>query len=692
MDLMDRSIRNEYDRLVHEINEHNRLYYRENAPLITDREYDELLKRLRDIEVLHPEIVRPDSPTRTVGAAPEEDAPRIVRAHPMLSLDNTYDENELREFHERVLKGLEGRVPAYVVELKVDGIGIELIFEKGGLALASTRGDGKVGEDITSNALDIPNLPRRIGKEIDLVVRGEVFMNRADLELINEKRAEAMEPLFKNPRNGTGGLLKPDGKGVSKSRKDLKRFGRNRLDAVFYEVIDSPEAGQYATLEFLKSLGVPTSPHGRRVETFEEVMSLCSAWEKRRAELPFEIDGLVVKVDDFSQRRILGATSKYPRWAIAYKFAAQQVRTRLIGVGAQVGRTGVITPVADLEPVEISGTTVSKASLHNWEEVERKDLHIGDDVLVEKAGEIIPQVLSVFLDDRPENAVKVVPPENCPACGAPVWKGGEVALRCTNSLSCPALIKGAILFFGSRQAMDIDHLGEKVVDQLVDKGLVRDVADLYNLDVDSLAKLERMGKKSAENLWAAIQESRKAPFSRLLTGLGIPLVGQAASAAIAKKYERFSSFLVQEPETIEEDLSGIDGVGPKISASVRNFLANEYNMDVMKKLSAAGVDPLEPRDTSETSDNKPLAGRVFVITGTLSAPRKEIEARIKAAGGHCTGAVSTNTSYLVAGENPGKSKMQKASGLSIPLLTEKELDVLLNNHSPATQRMLFETD
>lgn len=692
---MSENLRSEYDRLVHEINEHNRLYYRENAPLITDREYDGLLKRLQEIEALHPELVRPDSPTRTVGATPEEEAPQIVRAHPMLSLDNTYDEGELREFHERVLRGLEGRIPAYVVELKVDGIGVELIFKRGALSLASTRGDGRVGEDITSNALDIPNLPRHIEKEIDLIVRGEIYMNRSSLAVINEKRAESLEPPFKNPRNATGGLLKPDGKGVSKSKKDLKRFGRNRLDVIFYEVVDSPEPGQSETLRFLDSLGVPTSPHARRVEKFEEVLSLCSTWEERRAELPFEIDGLVVKVDDFSQRRILGTTSKYPRWAIAYKFAAEQVMTRLIGVGAQVGRTGVITPVAELEPVDISGTTVSRASLHNWEEVERKDLHIGDKVLVEKAGEIIPQVVSVFIEDRPENADKVRPPTSCPVCGAPVSKGEEVALRCINALACPALIKGAVLFFGSRQAMDIDHLGEKVVDQLVEKGLVRDVADLYKLDADALEQLERMGKKSAQNLWDAIQKSRNAPFSRLLTGLGIPLVGQAASGAIAKKYERFSSFLGQDLNKLEEDLTGIDGVGPKIASSVRNFLANEYNMKVMKNILAAGVDPVEPREiseTSETSDDRSLGGRVFVITGTLSAPRKEIEARIKAHGGHCTGAVSANTSYLVIGDKPGKSKIRKAGTLGIPLLEEKELDDLLENHGGWEQKTLFERD
>lgn len=674
---MDEKLRKEYDDLVRDLLQHNRLYYQENTPLISDHEFDRRLKRLSEIEAEHPEFIRPDSPTRQVGAPPEEGAPRIVRDKPMLSLDNTYDEGELKEFHERVVRGLDGDTPHYVVELKVDGIGVELVFKDGALSLASTRGDGKVGEDITTNVLDIPDLPRRLEKSTDLVVRGEIYMDRAKLPLINKRRSELGEPLFKNPRNATGGLLKPDGKRIPDKKKELKRFGRRHLSVVFYEVVGSPKNGHFETLGFLKDIGVPVSPHARLIDSFDEVLSLCDSWAEERSDLSFEIDGLVVKVDDFAQREKLGVTSKYPRWAIAYKFPTQQVLTRLLRVESQVGRTGVITPVARLEPVDISGTTVSSASLHNWDEVERKGLYTGDLVLVEKAGEIIPQVVAVMLEDRPHNAVEVVPPDSCPACGSTLSKGDEVALRCPNSLSCPAQVRGAILFFGSRDAMDIDHLGERVVEQLVEKGLVRDVADLYGLEVSTLASLDRLGRKSAEKLANEINDSRNGPFSRLLAALGIPLTGQVASKAIARKYGNFSGFLAQDPGELEEELLEIPGVGPKIAASVRDFLANEANTAVMRKLLEAGLDPVEPMENENDNINKPLSGEVFVITGTLTKGRKEVAKRIETVGGQCTGSVSSKTSYLIVGEKPGKKKVAEASALGVPILSEEKMEELL---------------
>ena len=669
-----------YDALVREIQKHNRLYYRENAPEISDQKYDELLEELQQLEERYPELQRPDSPTLRVGAPLDGDLPQVVRERPMLSLDNTYEEGELTAFHDRVVKGLGGRSPSYMVELKVDGIGIEISYERGALTLASTRGDGRVGENITTNALDIPDIPRRLQEEVDLTVRGEVYMDRSQLGAINTERERKEEPPFKNPRNATGGLLKPDGRGTPEDRRALKRFGRTRLSVVFYEVVAPPTTTHHETLTFLKDLGIPTSPYAKLTNHFSEVLELCSSWEERREEIPFEVDGLVIKVDDLEARDTLGSTSKYPRWAIAYKFPAKRAETQLLRVESQVGRTGAVTPVAVLDPVELSGTTVSRASLHNWDEVARKGLREGDLVLVEKAGEIIPQVVEVVRAHRSHEPPPIEPPARCPVCKSPLTRrDDEVALRCPNSLACPAQIKGAVRFFGSRNALDIDHLGEKVVDQLVDEGLVKDVADLYELSPSQLLPLERMGKKSAENLTRAIQSSREASLDRMLTALGIPLTGQVASRAIAARYGRLSTLIERDPEVLEDELREIDGVGPKIADSVRRFLSNESNRRVLSKLLQMGIDPQGPSLDGETSPKgKPLADKVFVITGTLSKPRKFFEEKILALGGRCVGSVSSNTDYLLVGDKPGRSKTQKADNLGVPTLDESEFERLLD--------------
>lgn len=678
---MSHHLKKKYDALIREIQKHNRLYYRENAPEISDQKYDELLKELHRLEERCPELQRPDSPTLTVGAPLDGDLPQVVRERPMLSLDNTYDESELTAFHDRVVKGLGGRSPSYMVELKVDGIGIELLYKNGALTLAATRGDGRVGENITTNALDIPDIPRRLPEKVDLTIRGEVYMGRSQLGAINTERERKDEPPFKNPRNATGGLLKPDGRGTPEERRALKRFGRTRLSVVFYEVVSPPTPTHHETLTFLKDLGIPTSPYAKLTNHFQEVLEFCSSWEESRDEIPFEIDGLVIKVDDLEARKILGSTSKYPRWAIAYKFPAKRAETQLLRVESQVGRTGTVTPVAVLNPVELSGTTVSRASLHNWDEVARKDLREGDLVRVEKAGEIIPQVVEVVRSHRSHEPPPVEPPSHCPVCKSPLTRrDDEVALRCPNSLSCPAQIKGAVRFYGSRNAMDIDHLGEKVVDQLVDEGLVRDVADLYRLQRDSLVSLDRFGEKSAENLLGAIQSSRKAPLDRMLTALGIPLTGQVASRAIAARYGSLSTLLARDPEVLENELQEIDGVGPKIAASVRNFLANESIRQVLSKLLQMGLDPQGPSVISEGSPAEgTLEGKVFVITGTLSKPRKLFEEKIQAHGGRRVGSVSSNTDYLLVGDKPGRSKTQKAAKLGISTLDERGFNELLGD-------------
>lgn len=659
----------EYESLILEILEHNRRYYIENDPTISDFEYDRLYKRLEELEREYPRIVKPYSPTRAVGAPAEGDFPKVVRKTPMLSLDNTYDEEQLTEFHERVLRGLGGQKPTYAVELKVDGIGIELTYGKGELAMGATRGDGTTGEDITQNIRTIRGLLGLLKEKVDLTVRGEVYMERKAFDEINRRRIEENEPAFKNPRNATGGSLK---------LQDPSLVAKRPLKITLYEVVNPTERTHTETLDRLRALGLPVSSDVRKASGLEEVLDLCRMWDKKRQSLPYDVDGLVIKVNDLAQRRLLGATSKYPRWAIAFKFPAQQVQTVLKEVMVQVGRTGAVTPVALLEPVEVSGTTVKRASLHNWDEVERKGLCIGDTVLLEKAGEIIPQIVGVLVEKRPENATEVKPPVSCPACGSTLTrKEGEVALRCPQSLSCPAQLRSAILFFGSRQAMNIDHLGEKLVEQLTASGLLSDVADLFSLAADEVAKLERMARKSAENLIQAIENSRKdATLARLLTGLGIPLVGQVAARSIAERYHRFSDMLERSPDELEEELALIDGVGPKMAASVKAFFTIEANRKVMAKLISAGLDPARPRPV-EAEGPLPLRDLTFCITGTLSSPREEIKARIEAAGGVCASSVTRSTRYLVAGEKVGQAKLNKARSMGVQVISEADLQRLM---------------
>lgn len=688
--------REEYEARVRELDRHAHLYYNKSAPIISDHEYDRLYKELEAIEAAQPELISSESPTQRIAAPlPKgEDFPKVIREVPMLSLDNTYSEADLREFDERVRKGLGGEASGYVVELKVDGIGIELTYGSGALVRAATRGDGRIGEDITPNVRPIRGLPGRLAEPVDLVVRGEIYMERAAFEAVNrerKRRAEAgvkkSEP-FLNPRNATGGILK---------LKDPAKAAAYPLRIVLYEVVDPSEVTHHEMLAALSALGLPVSAEAEIAPSLAAVLALCEHWDRRRAALPYEVDGLVIKVDDFAQRERLGFTAKYPRWAIAYKFAAEQREALLDQIGSQVGRTGKVTPVAYLrdpgeqgkpeeqvQGVLISGTRVKRASVHNWDEVARKDLHVGDTVLIEKAGEIIPQIVRALPDRRPAGALRVIAPELCPECGAALVRlEEEVALRCPNRFGCAAQRRAALEFFAQRNALDIDGLGSETIAQLEERGLVRDVADLFTLTQEQLLGLEGFAETKANKVLAGIAVSlKKATLERLLTGIGIPLVGAVAAGAIAARFARFSDLLKADPRGVLELLEGIDGVGPKIAASVKAFLEHPDHRKVLERLVAIGLDPT-PAQAAAPPGGASLSGLTFVITGTLSLPREEWKARIEAAGGKVTGSVSKKTDYLVAGESTGASKRAAAETHGVAVLDEAGLVALLASGASA---------
>lgn len=677
--------RSAYLRLAEELTEHDRRYYVEAAPTISDYEYDQKLKQLRAIEEAHHDWVVEWSPTRRVGHAPISAFPKVVRAVPMLSLDNTYDQNDLQEFHARVLRGLGAQTAdeagvTYVVEPKIDGVGVELSYAQGNLVLGATRGDGVTGEDITGNMRTVRGVPLRLREPVDLVVRGEVYMTRADFARLNETRVQAGEEPFKNPRNTVAGSLK---------QLDPRLVAERIMYVTLYEILDGDRVAgsHFEALDFLRRVGLPTSEHNTEAHTWAELEQQVEAWAERRASLPFDVDGLVIKVNSFEQRRILGSTSKFPRWAIAYKFPATQVTTTVQRLEVNVGRTGAVTPVAILEPVELSGTTVKRASLHNWDQVKRLGLGKGDRVLLEKAGEIIPQVLGVVesAGNKP-----FAEPDHCPSCKhALVREEGRVALRCPNKLACPQQVQAGLEFFAARGQMNIDGLGEKVCQALLESGLVRTVADLFVLKKDDLLSLERFAETSAQNLIDAIARARdSATFSRFLAALGIPLVGGVAARTIARHYRSMDQLLAlidaTEPgEGFIEALTAIDGVGPTMAASLESFLRDPATREVLALLAERGVRPVEPVAEDDGAGDGALGGKVFVITGTLSRPRAEIQKTIEAAGGKVTGSVSKKTDYLVAGENTGQAKLSAADKHGVKVVSEAELAELLGS-APGT--------
>jgi len=662
--------RQAYLALVDELTEHDRRYYVEANPTISDVEYDRLAKQLAEIEAKHPDWIVAWSPSQRVGHAVSSEFPKVTRPVAMLSLDNSYDLEDLRAFYDRVVKGLDGDVPVFSVEPKIDGFGIELTYKQGLLGLGATRGDGRIGEDVTANVRMVKGVALRLREPVDLVVRGEIYMTKAEFAAINAARAAAGLELFKNPRNTAAGSIK---------QMDPREVAKRPMRTILYEVVDGERyaSGHLASLALIKRLGLPVSEHNSSARSWDELIAQVHGWEHRRDALAYEVDGLVIKVDDFAMRGALGATAKFPRWAIAYKFPARQVTTLLHDLEVNIGRTGTVTPVARLEPVEVSGTTVSRASVHNWDQVARLGLGKGDRVLLQKAGEIIPEILGVT-EKGPGPAFE--PPTTCPFCHAALEREeGKVALMCPNHIGCPAQRLGALEFFASRHQMNIDGLGEKVVEQLVEAELVTDVADLFDLTVEQLLGLDRFGKLSAQNLVAAIAHAKEhATFSRLLSALGIPSVGNVLARPIAQRYGRLSALRASAATKTTEDfcaeLTAIAGIGDVVAAHVDTFLRDPHVHVVLDKLAARGVDPEEP---AFAITEGPLTGKTLVVTGTLTRPRADVQKAIEAAGGKVAGSVSKKTSYLVAGTDTGKAKLEAAAKHGVTVIDEAELDRLL---------------
>ncbi len=665
-----------YLALVNDLLDHDRRYYVEMQPAIPDAEYDRRYRQLRALEAEHPDWLVPESPTQRVAPAPVSSFSKIARDTPMLSLDNTYNAEDLEQFCERVEKGLPDERAIFAVEPKIDGIGIELSYTEGRFALGTTRGDGRVGEDITTNLRTVRGLPPRLRADVTLSVRGEVYIEKAAFSAINEERVLAGEEPWKNPRNAAGGSLK---------LLDPRETAQRPLRVLLYELVDGERTHEShsAALAWLRELGLPTWPDIALVDSYPALDALAASWEVRRRTLPFEVDGLVIKVDAFAQRRLLGATAKFPRWAVAFKFPAERVTTRVLGVQVNVGRTGAITPVALLEPVEVSGTTVKRASVHNWDEIRRLDLRVGDSVVIEKAGEIIPQVVEVLTDQRTGGEKPIALPSVCPSCGGVLQRrSGEVALRCDNRV-CPAQRARAIQFFAHRAAMNIDGLGESLAEDLVAKGVIGDCADLFDLTLEKLVpakdatgpRVERMAKKSAENLLVGIATARaRATLARLLIGLGIPHVGSVAARTLARKFQSLDRLLAATPDQHRAWLAEIDGIGPVITESVMAWLAEPTNEALLRKLAARGVSPVEPVEKLVAG---PLSGQRVCVTGTLSRPRAQIQQMIEAAGGIFIGSVGKNTTILVAGADVGKAKLDAAKKHGTRVIDEAGLLELL---------------
>ncbi|MFH0984391.1 MAG: NAD-dependent DNA ligase LigA [Candidatus Omnitrophota bacterium] len=691
---MDRNeVAKKIQKLRDELDRHNHLYYIEAKPEIKDRDYDRLLRELIDLETAFPEFITSDSPSQRVGGAPLKEFRTVRHAVPMLSLDNTYSKGELDEFETRVQKGLGGKTPSsnvshhalpgvfplyfdavslpcfYFVEEKVDGVSITLVYENGSLKLGATRGDGKQGDDITENIKTLGSIPLKIparGSSFKgpvpeiLEVRAEAYISREQFAQINKEKEKAGEELFANPRNACAGSLK---------LLDPKLVARRKLDALVHGLArfegKNPPASQSEAMALLKDLGFKVIPDAKRCASMPEVFEVIDAIEKKRDTLQYEIDGVVVKVDRFEDQKTLGMTSKSPRWMIAYKYPAEQAETVLKDIEVQVGRTGVLTPVAILEPVQLAGTTVSRASLHNQDEIKRLDARVGDHVFIEKSGEIIPQVIAVITEKRKGKLPEFVFPQKCPVCGEEAGKvGEEVAVRCLNPL-CPAQLKGALKHFAGREAMDIENLGIAIIDQLVAKGLVKDLGDLYSLKITDVEALERMGEKSANNLLDGIEQSKKRPLPSLIFALGIPEVGVHTAFILANQFGNIEKL----SQATQEDLEGIREIGPTIAGKILKFFSQAATRKLLKKLEAAGV---HMNIVEKVAGDNPFRGKTIVLTGTLEKiERSTAEALLRKLGGHPSGSVSKKTNIVVAGPGAG-SKLAKAQELGIPVWDESQ--------------------
>ncbi len=648
--------------LREQIERHNHLYYVLAAPEISDRQYDALYHRLEEIEHAHPDLVSEDSPTQRVGGQPLPGFTPVQHAVPMLSLSNTYSKDELREFDIRVSRVLGNRTFTYVVEPKIDGVAVSLVYENGLLTIGSTRGDGVTGDDITANIRTIRSIPLRLLRTKSmpalLEVRGEVFMPKTGFSAFNAVRDEAGDEPFANPRNAAAGSLK---------LLDSRIVAKRPLDAVFYEIArpqDIPIATQAELLERLKSFGFPTSPTYWESPAIDGVIERLDELDSLRRRFPFGTDGAVIKVNQRNLHGILGSTAKSPRWETAFKFEPERVETRLINISVQVGRTGVLTPVAELEPVSIAGSVVRRATLHNMDEIHRKDIRIGDRVIVEKAGDVIPAIVQIVADARNGKELVFSMPSECPVCGGPVIRlENQVATRCEN-LQCPAQIKSWLRHFAARNAMDIEGLGEVLVEQLVDNGLVKSPADLYDLDREDVAGLDRMADRSADNLIDGIRASRQREFWRLIFALGIRHVGQISAQRLEEHFENIDVLMSASVENLEKT----PDVGPIVAKSIHDFLSGPPRRVLIKRLRESGVNM--KRLASSQSSAGPLCGKTFVFTGTLAdLTRDEATDLIRRAGGRVSSSVSAKTSFVVAGSDPG-SKLARAEKLGVPILDE----------------------
>ena len=653
--------------LRREIEEHNRRYYEEAAPVISDREYDRLYRELVDLETRFPSLVTPDSPTQRVGGKPLKAFGQITHRVPMLSLDNTYSEGEVTDFYERMERLLPDEKIPVVIEPKADGVAVSLLYEKGELRYAATRGDGTVGDDITQNIKTIRSVPRRLkGDPPDILeVRGEAFLDKGGFAKLNAERKRAGLPEFANPRNAAAGSLK---------QLDPSIAAQRPLGVVFYGtgLIKGTTLKKHSELfPLFKKLGLPCSEVWKIADSLEGILRAIHELDRVRQDFAYQTDGAVIKVDAFSQRQILGFTAKSPRWAIAFKYEAEQVETRLLDILVQVGRTGTLTPVAALEPVVVSGSRVARATLHNAEEIARKDIRIGDIVRIEKAGEVIPAVVSVRTDLRTGNEKKFRMPTKCPQCGSQVTRDeGQVAVRCVNS-QCPAQLQRRIEHFASRGAMDIEGLGESMAAQLVERKMLRDVSEIYELDAIRLAGLERMGTKSIANLLDAIERSKSRPLWRLIFGLGILHVGVSASRALAAHFPNLDAIT----RSSLDELQQIPDVGEVVGQSIHDFFREPGNLKTIEKLRKAGLQFKAEEKRAGESASK-VNGTTWVITGSLSQSRDEIAELIIAHGGKVSGSVSKKTSFVLAGQDPG-SKLEKAKKLGLRVVSETEFRKML---------------
>lgn len=674
---MTESVENKIQRLRDEINRYDYYYYVLAQPLISDEDYDKLYKELEKLEAENPHLITPDSPTQRVGKDLTKEFKPVNHLVPMLSLTNTYDEQDVYDFDRRVHEGLPaGEKVEYVVEYKIDGASVSLRYIEGKLYTAATRGDGMVGEEITNNVKTIRAVPLKIKKPViskykldDFEARGEIYMNISDFEDLNRRQAERGEKLFANPRNSAAGTLKLQNPQIVASRK---------LNIFLYQLISLKDEfeSQSENLELLKQMGFRINPDYRVCKSIEEVLEVCKEFESKRDSLEYEIDGAVIKVNSIRQQKILGSIAKSPRWAVAYKFKAKQAFTYVRDIVWQVGRTGAVTPVAELEPVRLAGSTISRATLHNYDEIKRKDIRVGDKVVIEKGGDVIPKVVAVIVEERNKDSKPTQPPEKCPVCKSKLYKPeDEVAFYCENP-ECPAQIKARLIHFASRGAMDIEGLGEALVDLFVEKGFLKTFSDIYELKKhrEDLIKIERLGEKSVDNLLNAIEKSKSQPFEKVLFALGIRYVGAGVAQKLAEHFGDIDALI----SAGEEEISSVYEIGPSISKSVKQFFSDKHNLELIEKLKKAGL-KFSSEQRKPIKDNF-FKDKTFVLTGTLSSfSRDEAAERIKKLGGKVASSVSKNTDYVIAGEKAG-SKLDKAKSLGVKILNEDEFLKLLDEN------------